>query len=142
MVDVHLWDSAGIERRHREGSGGVWPTGALRLFLHQVCELRPLAQTAGLQPADCVSLYSPSVLRVNPSVPACFITGLLVGLICATVTVSGPQPRALPLTEDREATRTARKDGWALKNRRRISFCTVLPSVSHWKRRRDLTRHT
>lgn len=51
-VDVHLWDPAGIERRHRGGSRGDWLTGALKLFLHQVSELRLRARTAGLQPAD------------------------------------------------------------------------------------------
>lgn len=54
-VDVHLW-GPGRQRRHRGGctlsGGGVSLTAALKLFLHQVFELRLRAHIAGLQPAD------------------------------------------------------------------------------------------
>lgn len=52
-VNVHLGDPPSIERSHRGGnSGGVSLTGALKLFLHRVSELRLRAHMAGLQPAD------------------------------------------------------------------------------------------
>lgn len=72
-------------------------------------------------PRHCVSLSSPSPLWVSPSVPACFITGLLVGLICATVTVPGPQPPRTAFGRGQRG-HTDRKEG-------RVSFLTVVPSV-------------
>lgn len=118
-VDVHLWDPPGIERSHRgeeTAESSRWPALSNRFCIRSVSCGCVLTRQAGGQlitalPWHCVSLSSASVLWASLSVPACFITGLLVGLICATVTVSGPQPPRFAFDRGQRG-HTDRKEGW------------------------------
>lgn len=81
----------------------------------------PCSQSITAIPCHCVSLsFSPLLclpIRLFRSTPACFITGLLAGLIRARVTVSGPESQRVAFDRGENG----------LTDRRKMDFKQNLP---------------